>query len=111
MSLSNSPVKGDSKIELRVELVEASARFLFFRAPKIDKINPGKMIFVRITDDREVADYLMRFIGVTKSETLPVEILGKTEYENKITVTVRLGGSISGVCSVPAGTRVEIFKG
>ncbi|MBA3065936.1 hypothetical protein KJ633_05835 [bacterium] len=107
----NSPVKGDSKIELRVEIVASPARFLFFRSPKIDKINPGAIVFVRITDDREVADYLMRFIGVTKSETLPVEILEKMKKENGFAVTVRLGGSIRGVCSVPQGTRVEIFKG
>ncbi len=107
----NSPVKGDSKIELSVEIVVAPKRFLFFRAPKIDKINPGTIVFVRITDNREVADYLMRFIGVTKLETLPVEILKKSKKENGFAVTVRLGGSIRGVCSVPSGTRVEIFKG
>ena len=110
-SSQNSQVKGDSKIELSVEMVPAPKRFLFFRAPKIDNIKPGTLVFVRITDNREVADYLMRFIGVTKAETLPVEILEKAKNENGFTVTVRLGGSIRGVCPVPRGTRVVIFKG
>jgi len=106
----NASGREESKIELRVESVDAPKGFLFFLAPKIDNINPGAMIFVRISDDREVADYLMRFIGVTRSETLPVEILEKTKKPGAFTVTVRLGGSIRGVCSIPSGARPAIFK-
>ncbi|PKM99063.1 MAG: hypothetical protein CVU78_08240 [Elusimicrobia bacterium HGW-Elusimicrobia-2] len=107
----NTAGKEESKIELRVEMVEAPKSFLFFLAPKIDRVGPGTIIFVRVTDDREVADYLMRFIGVTKSETLPVEILEKTKTAGGFAVTVRLGGSIRGVCQVPEGSRPVIFKG
>ncbi|MEA2082612.1 MAG: hypothetical protein U9O97_07735 [Elusimicrobiota bacterium] len=110
-SSQHPAVKGDAKIELGVEIVAPKKRVLFFRAPKIDSVTPGTMIFVRIADNREVADYLMRFIGVTKSEMLPVEILKKTKKDDIYAVIVRLGGSIRGVCSLPAGTRVEVFKG
>ncbi|PIU17856.1 MAG: hypothetical protein COT16_03890 [Elusimicrobia bacterium CG08_land_8_20_14_0_20_44_26] len=103
-------ISRDAKIDLKVEVLHAKKRFFFHRPPTIEKINQGAIIFVRITDEREVAGYLARFIGISKSETIPVELLEKQRKDNGYFVSVRLGGMIRGFCIVPFKTHVEIFR-
>ena len=102
---------GDATIELKVELLRGKKKFFFRRAPAIEKVSPGALVFVRITDEREIAGYLARLIGISDSEPIPVELLGKKKTEKDFSVSVRLGGMIRGFCRVPFKTPVEIFKG
>ncbi|MFH1352364.1 MAG: hypothetical protein ABIH68_02175 [bacterium] len=104
--ISRSP-----QIKLKIEVVRGRRKFLFTRAVTIEKISAGTLIFVRITDGREIARYLARMIGVTGEDEVPVEVLEKTKKENGYFLTVRLGGMIKGICEVPFKTPLEIFRG
>jgi len=99
------------RIELKIEVIRGKKRFLFKRPKTIEKISAGILIFVRITDQREIARYLARMIGVTGEDAIPVEVLEKKENQNGYSLTVRLGGMIKGICDVPFKTPLEIFRG
>ncbi|MCD6423396.1 MAG: hypothetical protein J7L42_04700 [Elusimicrobia bacterium] len=98
-------------IELDVEIVKPKKRFFFFLNPKtIEKIHKGSSIFVRIVDRREIARYLLKFIGVEENEAVPVEVLEIQKKTDHYLIKVQLGGGIKGVSKVLPKTPVEIFK-
>jgi len=99
------------QIKLKIEVVRGRRRFFFKRPKTIEKISEGTLIFVRITDSREIARYLARMIGVTGEDAVPVEVLEKKQNKRGYSLTVRLGGMIKGLCEVPFKTPIEIFRG
>ncbi len=98
-------------VELRMEVVKGKKLFFFHKSSKLaGNLRQGDFVLAKIVDDREIAHYLLRLIGVSKTDEISAEIEKIEKYGNGYRLIFQLGGMAKGVAYVPSGTIVKIPK-
>ncbi|MCD6412558.1 MAG: hypothetical protein J7L54_00210 [Elusimicrobia bacterium] len=98
-------------IELKMEVVRGK-KFLFFgkSAKPVEKIREGDFVLAKISDSREIAQYLARLIGISATDEIPVGLEKKEKEKLGYRLVFQLGGMTKGVAFVPFGTFLKISR-